>query len=276
MTPALAALAAVLSLAALREWLAVPSGARSDRSRAGLAAERIVRRFGVAAALSEPISTRLEAAGRGSVPAGAVVAVKLGLAICALPLALAVAPSAPGRGWILVGVAVPGAAFFAPDLLLRRIARSRLDRIRTELPAVLDLMATGAEAGRGIPGLIEIGIRGAGGPVRQQLARLSASIDCGESQAAVLDGLRRRPGAGELAQLAVTMQRSRRLGSPLADGLRAQAASLREAEGRRLEERGARAAPKIQLVVALVLVPSVLLLVAAAIIAHSDSILSGL
>jgi tight adherence protein C len=42
---------------------------------------------------------------------------------------------------------------------------------------------------------------------------------------------------------------------------------------RRIEERAARAAPKIQLVVALVLVPSVLLMIGAALIAHADALL---
>ena len=43
-----------------------------------------------------------------------------------------------------------------------------------------------------------------------------------------------------------------------------------------MAEESARAAPKIQLVVALMLVPSVLLLVGAAIVANAESLLSGL
>jgi membrane protein DedA with SNARE-associated domain len=41
------------------------------------------------------------------------------------------------------------------------------------------------------------------------------------------------------------------------------------------EERAARAAPKIQLVVALVLVPSVLLMITAGLIAHAGKLLVG-
>ena len=51
-----------------------------------------------------------------------------------------------------------------------------------------------------------------------------------------------------------------------------QAAGLRRDARRRIEERAARAAPKIQLVVALVLVPSVLLMILAALVAHSDAL----
>ena len=42
-----------------------------------------------------------------------------------------------------------------------------------------------------------------------------------------------------------------------------------------IEERAARAAPKIQLVVAMVLVPSALLAIAAALVAHSDALFSA-
>ena len=52
--------------------------------------------------------------------------------------------------------------------------------------------------------------------------------------------------------------------------------ALRRDARRRIDERAARAAPKIQLVVALVLVPSVLLMICAALIANADSLFTGL
>ena len=72
-----------------------------------------------------------------------------------------------------------------------------------------------------------------------------------------------------------SIERSRRFGSPLADQLRRQSTALRREQRRAVEERAARAAPKIQLVVALVLVPSVLLMIAAGLIANADVLLSG-
>ncbi len=62
------------------------------------------------------------------------------------------------------------------------------------------------------------------------------------------------------------LDRSRRHGAPLADTLAAQARDARFALARSAREEAARAGPKIQLVVALLLVPSVLLLVAAALL----------
>jgi tight adherence protein C len=78
-----------------------------------------------------------------------------------------------------------------------------------------------------------------------------------------------------MATLCAAIERSRRYGSPLADQLRRQASALRRNQRRAVEERAARAAPKIQLVVALVLVPSVLLMITAALIANADLFFSS-
>ncbi len=85
--------------------------------------------------------------------------------------------------------------------------------------------------------------------------------------------MRARGRETELAGLASSLERSRRHGSPLSRTLHEQAGSLRGEQRRRITERAARAAPKMQLVVALLLVPSVLLTVAAAIVANSGSLL---
>ena len=92
---------------------------------------------------------------------------------------------------------------------------------------------------------------------------------------AALRSLRARVPGSELATLVASIERSRRFGSPLAEQLRRQASALRRDGRRTVEERAARAAPKIQLVVALVLVPSVLLMIAAALIANAGTLLAG-
>lgn len=102
-----------------------------------------------------------------------------------------------------------------------------------------------------------------------------AELSCGRPLTGALRSLRRRVPGGEIATLCAAIERSRRYGSPLADQLRRQSSALRNDQRRAVAERAARAAPKIQLVVALVLVPSVLLMITAALIANADVLLSG-
>ncbi|HEU5252628.1 MAG TPA: type II secretion system F family protein [Solirubrobacterales bacterium] len=187
---------------------------------------------------------------------------------------LTVAPTAPGRLSYVVAVALPVAGFLVPDALRWRRARRRHRRLRAALPDALDLLAVGAGAGRGPAAGIEQLARGEG-PLAEELRLVAARLSCGVPLSAALADLRCRVPGAELAQLVAAIERSRRFGSPLADQLRRQATALRRDGRREVEERAARAAPKIQLVVALVLVPSVLLMIAAGLIANAGTLLTG-
>lgn len=198
--------------------------------------------------------------------------------VCALAgaiVALPAAPAAPGRTSLLVLVALPAAGFLLPDALLERRARTRHRRLLAALPDALDLLAIGSESGRSpAAGFAEIG-RAGSGPLAEELRIAAAEVACGEPLGAALRGLRERVPGSEVATLCASIERSRRLGSPLAEQLRRHSAALRRDQRRAVEEHAARAAPKIQLVVALVLVPSVLLLIAAGLIANADTLLAG-
>lgn len=275
MSVPLAAACALLVAAALWELIGERGEASGSRLR-----RRLLRRFG-STGRGERVSPLMAAAARrigragldDRISASAVLSAKLSAGVLALPTALAAAPIAPGRLGSLVVVGVPLAAFLAPDLLLERAARARRARVASRLPDVLDLMATGAASGRSAGALLGEAMRSTSGPLREELAQTVARIECGDSQESALRDLRERPSAGDLTSLAATLERSRRHGSPLSRALSAQAGSLRSDQRRAIGERAARAAPKMQLAVALLLVPSVLLMVAAAILANSDSIL---
>ncbi|HKO36739.1 MAG TPA: type II secretion system F family protein [Solirubrobacterales bacterium] len=198
--------------------------------------------------------------------AGAAVGVLVGLAG---------SPVAPGRTALLVLVAMPVAGFFVPDAVLQRRERRRRQRLIAALPDALDLLAVGAGAGRGPAAGIEQLAATGEGPLAEELRMAVADLSCGVPLSKALDSLRRRVPGSELATLVAAIERSRQLGSPLADQLRDQATSLRRDGRRVVEERAARAAPKIQLVVALVLVPSVLLMIVAGLIANAESLFVG-
>lgn len=196
--------------------------------------------------------------------AGAAVGIALG----ALPSGLA-----PGRIGPLVLVAAGTAGFLSPDLIRSRLERSRHRRIIAALPDALDLLAVSVATGRGLAGSLADLAASGRGPLVDELATVGEDIAWGSGQAVALDGLRHRVGGPEISAFCATLERSRRLGSPLAEQLRRQSSLLRQDQRRSIEEEAARAAPKIQLVIALILVPSVLLLIVAALIANVDSLL---
>ena len=233
------------------------------------------RRLGEAA-LQLGIPARLSRAGLSSrVPMAAVMLSKLGSAGLGAILGWLAAPAAPGRLSIVVAAGLPAAGFLVPDALLERRGRRRRRALLASLPDALDLLAVGSSSGRSpAVGLAEIA-RSERGPLAEELGMVVAELGCGEPLPGALAGLRQRVPGAEVATLCASIERSRRLGSPLADQLGRQAVSLRRDQRRHVEESAARAAPKIQLVVALVLVPSVLLMIAAALIANAGVLLAG-
>jgi tight adherence protein C len=266
----LAAVAALLGFAALRE-LRSGRGAESASPLAFLARGRSAR-----VALRLGLPGRIRRAGLESrLPLGAALAAKLACAAAGGLAALLAAPSAPGRIAVLVAVGMPAAGFLLPDALLERAARHRRRQLLGALPDALDLLAVASASGRSpAAGFAEIA-RSGDGPLAEELRMTVAELSWGRPPAEALRALRERVPGGEVAGLCAAIERSRRLGSPLAEQLRRQSTALRRDRRRAIEEHAARAAPKIQLVVALILVPSVLLLIAAGLIANADVLLSG-
>ncbi len=123
--------------------------------------------------------------------------------------------------------------------------------------------------------------RTAVGPLAAELAIAVAEIECGAPQREAIAALRRatQPAGGWARGSALSRRRSSAHDAsarPWPTSSTQQAMSLRRDAARRIEERAARAAPKIQLVVALVLVPSVLLMIVAALIAHADALVGSI
>ena len=272
MTPLLAGLAVLLAFAGAWELAGAAEGRLSLRLLGllvGLGDDR--QRSLDALALRLGLSRRLARAGLDSrIDAGALLAAKIGCAALGGLVAVLAAPAVPAR----LGVAVVGmlvaAGFFSPDALLQRLARRRRGRFFAALPDALDVLAVGAASGRSpTTGFAEIA-RGTGGPLAVELGAAVAEIECGAPIGRALERLRERVSGAEVGALAAAIERSRLYGSPLAEQLHVQATSLRREARREVVNRAARAAPKIQLVVALVLVPSVLLMILAAIVANSD------
>ena len=197
--------------------------------------------------------------------AGEVMVAKLAAAPVAALAVLALRAARPARHRARCSPR-PSAGFLAPDLWLRSRARARARAIEAEQADVLDLLRVAVGAGL-TPwrALGEVGRRHPG-VLAGELGAAARRVALGVPSELALARLERRcPAAGTHA-LTAALRRADRLGAPLARALAALAEEARARQARRAAEHAARAAPKIQLVVALLLVPSVLLLVAAALV----------
>jgi tight adherence protein C len=220
------------------------------------------RALGIRALSDRGVDARLAAAGVAT-SAEELAAVRAGGALVALAGVLPLAWAAPGRLGLALLALAPAAAYGGPSLWLWRRTRHRAHAVDRELADVLDLLRVALAAGLApMRALAEVGRRHPG-VLAAELRRAAQRRALGLPAATVLDELERRcPGAGVPA-LCAALRRADRHGAPLNGALCAQARDARAASAARTAEAAARASPRIQLVVALLLVPSALLLVAA-------------
>jgi tight adherence protein C len=211
------------------------------------------------------LSARVAAAGRpGGLGERELMAAKLAAAVAAGAVCAPLAAAAPGRLGLPLTLAAPVAGFLAPDLWLMRRAQERARRVRRELPSMLDLLRVEIEAGTSLPAALRSVGERERGPLAAEWRAVAREVSLGVPLAVALRGMCARLPQPEVRTLVAALERAARHGAPLADTLSAQARDARFALTRKVREDAARAGPKIQLVVALLLVPSVLLLVAAA------------
>lgn len=262
--PLLLAMAALLSMAI--GWI----GARGMRAnRAGDGLPRIVA---LLARVPLPASVRLVIGGRvdterlvtaglpvdatapvlvraraGGVIAG--VAFGVVLAVLAAPLLLVLTPV-----WVVIGR-------LGPDRAVARRAGARRAAIVEALPDLLDLMVICVEAGMALDPALSLAADRLGGALGEEVRATLSDQALGTPRRQAYRDLARRTASEDVGRLVASLLQAEELGTPLATALAGQAEALRAARRQRARDRAARAAPRIQLVVALVMVPGAMLLV---------------
>lgn len=160
---------------------------------------------------------------------------------------------------LAAGAGCVGFGWMFPDLWLRAAVRSRADEIERQAPLALDLIASAVAAGIPIDDAMRLAAEVSTGALREELEVALANLRLGQRRHAELTELAERTASPSLRRLGSALRMSDRLGVPLSEVLRRQAARARAEQARRTQERAARASPRILLVVVFVLVPAAVL-----------------
>jgi tight adherence protein C len=229
--------------AALRLAAALPTPAPLRRRCARRGTTERLRAAGLAGRLTEGTIARARAGG-----AVAAALLGLGLALIARPAAALVPALAAG-------------ALIAPDRWLAARGRARRRSIVRELPDLLDLLGICVESGMALDPALQLAVDRLPGALGDELRATLGELALGTPRRAAYRALAERSGAPELVQVVAALLQAEELGAPLSAALAGQAESIRAVRRQGARDRAARAAPRIQLVVALVMVPAALLLV---------------
>lgn len=181
-----------------------------------------------------------------------------GAMVCAVVGALGAAFQ-PAIG--LVGLAAAGCAYALPALRAGGRARRRREAIVAELPDLIDVVVLCADAGMPLEPSLRLVAARLPGPCAAEFAGALAAMDLGVSRRESYRRLADRVDAPEVRGLVAALIQADELGTPISDALTRQADIIRARRHQHVRDHAARAAPKVQLVVAMVMVPGALLVV---------------
>jgi tight adherence protein C len=159
-------------------------------------------------------------------------------------------------------VALGGLGFFLPDRVLKFLADRRKRRLRTALPAAMDLLVLSIEAGQSLDmALMETarGIRNTYPELAQEFNTLTGDLRANTSRADSLRLFYERSGEPELKKVSALLTDTDRFGNSLGPALRNHAKYLRLRMRQQAQEAARKVGVKLIFPVFFLIFPSVLL-----------------
>jgi tight adherence protein C len=151
--------------------------------------------------------------------------------------------------------------FLVPDVFVSLKARSRRERIRSELPDALDLLAVSVEAGMGFDGALAKLTEHMEGPLVEEFALALGEMRIGESRSNALQKMATRVEATELGSFVRAIIQADQLGISLGRILKVQAADQRNKRQAAAEEKAMKAPIKMLFPTALFIFPAMFIVI---------------
>jgi len=146
----------------------------------------------------------------------------------------------------ILAIVIGGTAgFFLPDLLLLNTGIKRQQKIRQDLPDVIDMLTICVESGLGFDAAMARVAHNSVGPAAAEFSRSLQEIQIGKSRAEALRSLAERTTVAELRAFTSALIQAGELGIPVADVLREQSKEMRLRRRQRAEEKAQQVPVKI-------------------------------
>jgi tight adherence protein C len=210
----------------------------------------------------DAIGVRLIAAGLSArITPSQFLAVKSGAALGGVVVALLTGAAVSPVAGVLLAPVFAAAGFFVPETILSMKIKGRRERVRSELPDALDLLAVSVEAGLGLDGAISKLTEHMDGALVEEFALTLSEMRVGESRQDALKKMAERVPAPEVASFVRSVLQADQLGISLGRILRMQAADSRLKRQAAAEEKAMKAPIKMLFPTALFIFPALFLVV---------------
>ena len=157
-----------------------------------------------------------------------------------------------------------GVGFYLPTLFVGWRQRNRYYQIVSSLPDALDLMVVCVEAGLGMTAALQrvsSELRVASPAVSEEFALVHQQMQAGVSRADSLRNLAQRTGVEDIYALVAMLIQTDRLGTSVANALRAHADSMRVKRRQRAEQMARKAAVKLAFPLVFLVLPALLIII---------------
>ncbi len=233
----------------------VPMG--SDAGRRFMATVHWMRaRLGLAADVVLP--ERLANAGyKGKMSADIYTAARIVCPVLALIVACFIPYSR--RFWM---IALPAAAFIAPNIVLTRLVQRRREKIRKSIPDTVDLLVICVDAGLGIDqALMRVGqeLSNSHPQITEELLQINREQRAGKPRIQAWADMAARSELPDIDAFAGMLVQTERFGTPIARALSAFADNIRQKRRQLAEEKAAKTTVKIIFPLVLFIFPSMFL-----------------
>ena len=186
---------------------------------------------------------------------------------CLLPLvwiAYATITGRPlGNAIVLTGVWA-AVGFYLPTLYVGWRQHERLQQVTSALPDALDLMVVCVEAGLGMTAALQRvsgEFRTTSPVISEELALVHQQMQTGVGRADALRNLAIRTGADDIYALVAMLIQTDRLGTSVANALRAHADGMRVKRRQRAEQLARKAAVKLAFPLVFLVLPALLIII---------------
>jgi tight adherence protein C len=210
----------------------------------------------------DAIGTRLLAAGLSTrISTTQFLALKAGLGMGTIVLSLLFGVATVPIVGVLLAPVLGAIGFLTPGWALLLAIRARRERVRSELPDALDLLAVSVEAGLGLDGAISKLTENMEGALVDEFALTLGAMRIGEARHDALKRLAERVPAPEVAAFVRSVIQADQLGISLGRILRVQAADSRLRRQAAAEERAMKAPIKMLFPTVIFIFPAMFLVI---------------
>lgn len=169
---------------------------------------------------------------------------------------------------LILGVLVAAVGWRAPKIALDRAIKARRARIARDLPDFLDILAATVRAGLALNGALVHAAESVAGPLHEELASALAEIRLGRPRSDALQGLAARVDEPQTRTMVTSIVQAERLGANLATVLHELALDTRNQRWMLAEERAAQIPIKMIFPMALLMLPSLYIMIFTPVVAR--------